>query len=981
MKKKNFLLASTLLVCFSAQYALPVLANVHSDVFNDTQDHTVTLRSKGTGSITNAGTGSTTLSSGIGSHKFKGSLKNVGGGKFTNQTKVTIDDVLENSNGSTFDNQSSITIENSAKFLNSATFNNEGTITNSGIFSNSGRYTGGLTNEENGTFDNTGEFTVSNDATFSNSGTAKSSGTFTVGQNSTVENNGSFENSGILTNNGTFKNNNNSKLTNKKGGKIENNGSISGDLVNDSGVVNNNNKGKVDKVTNENGGIFNNKKGATAKEVQNKNAAVFNNEEGAKITGKVTNDNATFNNKKGATITDEVTNQNGAIFNNEGEINSKVANKDGGIFNNKSTIFNEVENENATFNNEGRLSIGINSKGGTINNANGASLGGAKLSEGTTINNEGSIGKLTSQNSTVNNLQKGTVDSADLQSGSTFNNQGNVKKLKADASNVNNSGTVKDATMENNANLNNNSNGTITGTTNVNSGSTLYNDGTVSNGTITVDSQSTLHLGANSNLDDSYIYIKGGHLDLTNGQFDDVSNKAIVYGGSKVATDLSSATGQTDKLWAMGSVTLEDFNFIPDTLVSKGFFSKEELAKNMGLRNGLNIKEGVSHRALSPLRWLEATSSSDGISFNPTGNSYKDFNPAVMAGAVAAQMGGYLNELNSFDEAFRNMDMYMLMTRKERMALKLRNKYASKNGNYIFDPTGTTHDDNAAWIRPYATFESVRLKNGPKVSNVAYGTYFGAESEMYELKNGWDAMWGAYIGYNGSHQSYDGIGINQNGGTLGLVGMLYKGDFFTGLTINSGANAAKADTMYGDDDFTLLMAGIASKTGYNWELKDGKFIIQPNFMMSYSFVNTFDYTTSSGIKVDPGVLNAITFEPGVKFIGNLKNGWQPYMGVSVIWNVMDKTKFTASDATLPELSVKPFVKYGLGVRKTWGERLTGFIQTYITSGGRNGIGFQAGVSFTFGKSGQPIKQTNNLKPALAKAQIQLNNIKYDGLAK
>ena len=120
--------------------------------------------------------------------------------------------------------------------------------------------------------------------------------------------------------------------------------------------------------------------------------------------------------------------------------------------------------------------------------------------------------------------------------------------------------------------------------------------------------------------------------------------------------------------------------------------------------------------------------------------------------------------------------------------------------------------------------------------------------------------------------------------------------------------------------------------------------------MSYSFVNAFDYTNAAGIRVNGDPLNAITFEPGLKFIGNLNNGWQPYAGVSVVWNVMDKTQFQASDATLPELSVKPFVKYGVGIRKTWGERLVGFFQTFFTSGGRNGVGLQAGVRWTLGNA-------------------------------
>ncbi len=293
--------------------------------------------------------------------------------------------------------------------------------------------------------------------------------------------------------------------------------------------------------------------------------------------------------------------------------------------------------------------------------------------------------------------------------------------------------------------------------------------------------------------------------------------------------------------------------------------------------------------------------------------------------------------------------MYMLMTAEQRQALKNKNKIASLDGGVLYDESLMRQEKAEGWVRPYATFEKVPLKNGPKVSNVMYGSYIGGESEMYDLGHGWDGIWGAYIGYNGSQQAYDGISIYQNGGTLGLIGMAYKGNFFQGLTVNTGSNGGEASTMYGDEDFTLLMAGVASKTGYNWELNNGKFIIQPSMLMSYSLINTFDYRNAAGIKIDSDPLHAIQLQPQLKVIGNLKNGWQPYASVAMVWNVMDDTKFKANDVSLPELSVKPFVKYGAGVRKTWGERFTGFFQTYVTNGGRNGVGLQAGFTWTLGR--------------------------------
>lgn len=495
----------------------------------------------------------------------------------------------------------------------------------------------------------------------------------------------------------------------------------------------------------------------------------------------------------------------------------------------------------------------------------------------------------------------------------------------------------------------------------------------------------TFQLGQNAVLVDSDLTMAtGSTFNSINGRIDSADNIArgdssVTFAdGTNIAADVNISNGTADNFVGadiQGKVTLTDIKTLGNTTANSVSIN---LAEVLGIDpNKLAISEALQNqtqRVLTPIRYLQGGISETGmLTMAPTGNSYKDFNPAVMASPVAAQLGGYLTQLNSYDQAFRNMDMYMLMTRKQREAMKLRNKYAAADSNLIFDPTGSAYDDKAVWVRPYATFENVPLKGGPRVSNVAYGSFFGADSELYDLGHGWDGMLSVYAGYNGSHQAYDGIGIYQNGGTLGITGMAYKGNFFTGLTLNAGANVGEANTAYGNDNFTMLMAGIANKTGYNIELADGKFIIQPNVQLSYSFVNTFDYTNAAGVKMNSDPLNAIQVEPGIKFIGNLKNGWQPYAGVSVVWNIMDKTNFHANNVSLPELSVKPYVRYGVGVRKTWGEVCTGFLQTYFTNGGRNGVGIQGGFRFTLGKGGLASLKTSNNMPELPKTQINLSS--------
>lgn len=435
-----------------------------------------------------------------------------------------------------------------------------------------------------------------------------------------------------------------------------------------------------------------------------------------------------------------------------------------------------------------------------------------------------------------------------------------------------------------------------------------------------------------------------------------VFDNVVLNGDTKLYLDVDLANNKADTITVNNIAKGSTGNFILGenslNVVSDALVNDLQVQIVKGAAADRVILDEAARVAMGPIQKYDVNYMNGMLMFAGQGGTkptYDQVNPAVLASPVAAQLGGYLVQLQSYDEAFHNMDMYMLLTKEQRYVMKMRNRYALEGGVAKYDSRYSRYDNAAGWFRPYATFENVPLNNGPKVSNVAYGSFFGGDSKLYDLGHGWDGMFSVYVGYNGSHQAYNGVSMYQNGGTLGVVGMAYKGNFFTGLTANVGANVGEANTMFGHEDFAMLMTGVASKTGYNFELAHGKFIIQPSLLMSYSFINTFDYTNGAGVSVSSDPLHALQIEPGIKFIANLKNGWQPYLGVSMVWNIMDQTQFMANNVSLPSLSVDPYVKYGVGVRKTWGERLTGFFQTYITNGGRNGVGLQCGFRLSLGK--------------------------------
>lgn len=473
-----------------------------------------------------------------------------------------------------------------------------------------------------------------------------------------------------------------------------------------------------------------------------------------------------------------------------------------------------------------------------------------------------------------------------------------------------------------------------------------------------------LNSGTLKYYDDSYlanggrnaITFNGGNLDLRNG----VASNIPLYGlalksNSNIFVDVDLANKSMDKLTANnysytgGKLNVAGMNLLSDAIND---FTSINFTEDNNLKSNVAYT-GDSQVAYSPIYKYNVNYNANNGNFEfkrgngGGGNASDAFNPAVLTGPVGAQLGSYLTQLNTYEQAFANMDMLMLMPRAQRIAMKYANKYASTQGTgeggvITFSPNQIPEEQKGLWFRPFATFENVGLKNGPNVKNIGYGSLFGGDSDLLELKHGWDMQYSFYGGYNGSNQYYNGVSIYQNGGSLGASSTWYKDNFFTGLTANVGANVGEASSMYGNEDFTMLATGIASKTGYNWELANGKFIVQPSFLMSYTFVNTFDYTNAAGVRISSDPLHAIQIAPGLKFIGNLKNGWQPYIGLQMVWNVMDRARFKANDVSLPNMSVDPYFQYGIGLQKRIGNRFTGFGQAMLRNGGRNGIALQFG---------------------------------------
>ena len=580
----------------------------------------------------------------------------------------------------------------------------------------------------------------------------------------------------------------------------------------------------------------------------------------------------------------------------------------------------------------------------------------------------GTLNKNGSNDMTLTGDNSNFTGTANINSGSVIFNSDNTKYISG-TTNINQNGTLV-VNADNNASLSK-INGT--GTVDKNgSGALVFRGNNNFNGSLNVN-EGVFAMAAGAtlgNLSDAQ-FAAGTGINLQN-------TSVVDLGNGSYSTDPSPASIENlyfDSLTLLGDVDLDididlkneiadkvgagrvygNGNLILDqdslNVVSDALLNNTSVQVAYGdLANHVALDQGVT-TVMGPIQKYNVAYNNGNLLFARQGGTTPDIgsvNPAVMASSVATQLGGYLTQLQTLNSGFYHMDRYTKYPYMMRLTAENTNRYAI-NDIPAYRRSSLPETSNAMWIQPYTTFEQVNLRGGLGVSNVAYGAMYGGDSNLVDIGHGFKGVLSTFVGYNGSHMSFNGVSMNQQGGALGVTGTLYKGNFFTGLTVSAGASAGDAFTQYGTDHFAMLTAGVASKTGYNWEMKDGKFIVQPSLFLGYTFANTFDYTNAAGVRIDSDPLHAITIAPGVKFIANLKNGWQPYLGVNMVWSIMDKTDVIAQDVRLPQLSVKPYVEYGVGVQKSWGERFTAFFQTMIRNGGRTGIVLTAGFRWALGK--------------------------------
>lgn len=472
-------------------------------------------------------------------------------------------------------------------------------------------------------------------------------------------------------------------------------------------------------------------------------------------------------------------------------------------------------------------------------------------------------------------------------------------------------------------------------------------DSYILGGTVEIKNGSALNIG--SGVADNHFFVSD--LNMTNNSALNamnsvlnkyqISNDMIVEGKNNLSIDIDGRNKVGDAFIinnltsnTNGTLNVADFNFIGLAPIDRQF--KIRVFDANSINDKVNFTS-TNKEIFTPIGYYNLQSAGGGWY---TSNMTR-YNPQVFRGQVAT-LASYNNQLMIDDMLLNHVTLD-----SERLLAQSKNANIYASTLPQFAPYQYKKEDGGLWYKSYVNFENLSLTQGLKVGNNSYGSLVGADFPVINLKHGWRLMPTAYIGYNGAHQTFNGVGMYQNGGQGGLMGTFMKDNFIGSVVAYGGGYNNEMSVAGNTDRAGNWFAGTAAKLAYNFH-PTKHFTIQPTAFMSYNIFGRQNWGTDFGsMSMNSGLLNGINVAPGMNFI-YAKETWSVYATFQYMYNINEQVGGRAGNVDLASVKMEHgYIQYGLGVTKTWKDRLNSFFQIVFRNGGRTGVGFQLGLNYTF----------------------------------
>jgi len=289
------------------------------------------------------------------------------------------------------------------------------------------------------------------------------------------------------------------------------------------------------------------------------------------------------------------------------------------------------------------------------------------------------------------------------------------------------------------------------------------------------------------------------------------------------------------------------------------------------------------------------------------------------------------------------------------------------SGNYTFfkkqgSNAGDVEDFDGLtmYIKAFGGQDKLDMKDYTKFNTTYYSVMLGLDTDRQYTDN-FDATYGVFVSYAGvqsEEENFNDDKISQNGIFAGVRGNWYVDKLFFGAILDYGFISNKTEFFAQEknwsEDYNIQSIGLSVKAGYNFEIKERSFTIQPNIIFNINYLITEEYDALTGYvnggKFKTDDMTNFAAAPGVKLAKTLGKCWilsgeGKYVFVSTS-NGDIKVESDSQCKYVPETYYKDYASLGLGIEKIWGYTVL-HLKVNKNLCGRDGFIINAGIEFKF----------------------------------
>ena len=315
-------------------------------------------------------------------------------------------------------------------------------------------------------------------------------------------------------------------------------------------------------------------------------------------------------------------------------------------------------------------------------------------------------------------------------------------------------------------------------------------------------------------------------------------------------------------------------------------------------------------------------------------------------------------------EAFFYVQPKIAVAASSLLANDVANVILDNSGNYTFfkkqgSSSGDVEDRTGVtmYIKGFGTMEKFEMKDYTKFENTYYGGIIGLDWDR-QYSDNFDATYGLFVSYAENElkeEDFEGNKISSKNGFAGLRGNWYIGKLFFGAVLDYGylSNKVEIEGFESEDDYDykIQSIGFSAKAGYNFEVAEKSFTIQPNvvFNSNYLMVEDLGFDFMEDGKYESNDVYNFAVAPGLKIAKTLGRCWiVTAEGKYVFVSDNGKIKYENDDeeVSFPDTYYKEYASCGIGIEKIWGYTVL-HIKGHKTFCGRDGYMVNAGIEFKF----------------------------------